>query len=392
MRHPEQVRETAAKRVRSRWSGAVAGGADEGFPWRIAVGRPSPEELDHSLNGVRAWAHAIEEIAADRGLKVERVTRRSRSGLSQSLPAYVVIPTFAVAAQFVGRSAEFARDRARFGLLSLLAGSEVGSSQIAGVVHRIRTWGENDVIVLAAALTWFAEQSGAGLTPREVPVPGMDSKWLTPSRQSEIALLLGRDSLGLTTGRPQKIHYRYIDPDHLNHGGRQYDVAVSGDINGPAYPPSTIVICENVDSAQQLPRRQGTIVFEGNGDAGAALIPDLDWVQKCSCVLYWGDMDVDGLSIVNTYRKRGLNVETILMDIDSYREYADRGVSVDRRGETLIAPARPDLPYLTEQESALLGLLCDPCHDGPRRIEQEQLPRQAALTIIEAAFKPLRAS
>lgn len=301
------------------------------------------------------------------------------------MPARIVVDSFDKAARVVGRLSEITHDRDRMARLTLVAAQDVSAEEVASVVDHVRAWSDNDVAVLVAALVWFAEHSGAGLTAREVPVPGMESKWLTSSRQKEISLLLGRDTLGLTVGRPSRRNFRYIDPDHLDGGGRQFDVATAGDVNCPEYMPELVIICENVDSAQQLPRRSGTIVFEGDGDAGAALITELDWVQQCPCVLYWGDMDVDGLSIVNTYRKRGLAIETILMDIDAYGTYADRGVSVTRRGEPLTVPSRPDLPYLTKQESALLDVLCDPSHDGPRRIEQEQLPRQAAVAQIDKA-------
>lgn len=384
MRSLEQIADRIATRVRTRWKDGLVGTADTDFPWRVSVGKPTPRELDTRLSDVRDWNRAVMTFAATHGLEVERTSRRSESGLRQTLPSHVVVATFDAAARVVGRYRELVRDRARFQVLQGLADAATTPDQVAGVVSRVRDWSDEDVAVLAAAVDWFAHHSAAGLTPREVPIPGMDSKWLTASRQAEISLLLHRDSLDFAAVRPQKIHYRYTDPTHLESGGRRFDVAVAGDVNRPAYLPSLVVICENVDSAQQLPDRAGTIVFEGDGDSGATLIASLDWVKRCPAVVYWGDMDADGLSIVNTYRDRGLAVRTILMDLEAYVEFEDRGVFRDRHGEVLGVPTRRDLPHLAPRERDLYDLLCDEAHEGPRRIEQEQLPRAAAVALIDA--------
>ena len=112
---------------------------------------------------------------------------------------------------------------------------------------------------------------------------------------------------------------RLMELDHGQHGYLLRD-DVGHEFALSDYQPSTVVICENVDSAQQLPQMPGTIAFEGDGDAGVAL-----------------------------------------------------------RVQPL-----PVLPYLTAGESELLEHLCGPGHAQPRRIEQEQLSRQAAVDLIVA--------
>ncbi|MGC5171613.1 Wadjet anti-phage system protein JetD domain-containing protein [Microbacterium sp. DT81.1] len=384
MKSTADLLDVISRRVRTGWREAITGEtASLRLPWRVPVGKPAGNELDGRLNDVRAWSQAVDLFARQHGFTITKQARRSASGLTQEVPSVVVVPSFETAAAAVGRGKDFLRDRNRMALLMPLTTQEVTPAQVAGVVYRIRSWDDGDVVVLAAALAWLAEHSAAGMTAREVPVPGMNSKWLTTSRQREITLLLGRDNLGLTVGRPARRHFRYLDAGHLDAGGRQFDVAAAGDVNRPEYLPDLVIICENVDSAQQLPRRARTIVFEGDGDAGAALIGELDWVKHCPHVLYWGDMDVDGLSIVNTYRLRGLNVATVLMDHHAYLRFSHLGVSVDRSGKPLPLPARPVLTHLTQDEARLLEQLCDPALRGPLRIEQERLPRESAVAEIE---------
>lgn len=397
MKTVNQIRTAIEKRVQSHWRDELSGAlpVDEdspgALPWRFPLGKPTQEQLDRHLNTVRQWGREIDDFAGRYGFTVERARRTSTSRLTQVVPAAVVVPTFDAAARSAQRSRELERDRNRVKLLAPLSAPGVTPAQLTGVVHRIREWTEGDVGVLAAAVSWFAEHSGAGMTPREVPVPGMNSKWLTASRQREIATLLGGRHLGLTVGRPARRIFRYLDPDHLDAGRRQFDVAVSGDVNQPEYAPELVIICENVDSAQQLPRRAKTIVFESDGDAGVALIAELDWVKSCPRVLYWGDMDVDGLSIVNTYRSRGLNVETVLMDDDAYRRFVHLGVSVDRRGRELPVPNRPELTRLTKGETRLLDTLCALPATQPLRIEQERLPREVAVEEMDRLTQVRRA-
>jgi hypothetical protein len=388
MKTVAELRGAIAARVRSNWRKAITGELPDGaLPWRLTVGRPAPRQLDRELNTIRRWGQEIEQFAGQHDFTVERARRKSASGLTQIVPSAICVQSFDDAAAAANRSTALARDRARVRLLAPLSAPTVTLAQIAGLVHRIRDWTDNDVTVLVSAATWFAEHSGAGMTAREVPVPGMNSKWLTASRQREIALLLGREDLGLTAGRPARRIYRYLDPEHLDAGGRQFDVAAAGDVNRPEYTPGLVIICENVDSAQRLPRREKTIVFESDGDAGVALIAELDWVKNCPRVLYWGDMDVDGLSIVNTYRARELEIETVLMDDEAYKRFGHLGVSVDRHGNPLTVPARPELIHLTQGETRLLNALCDPAHEGPLRIEQERLPRNAAVAEIDRLAK-----
>ncbi|WP_430867430.1 Wadjet anti-phage system protein JetD domain-containing protein [Demequina aurantiaca] len=387
-----EVSKLITSRVRSTWREEIAGqDLSQPLPWSFTVGKPTADDLDRSLGKVREWALGIETFAEKYELTVQRAPRRSSLGLKQTVPSRLVIDSFESAARVAGLMSELIRDRDRMAKLRMVAVPSVKTSDIAGAIHRIRTWSEQDLSILVAAVSWFEANPAAGMTAREVPVPGMNSKWLSLSRQKEIAVLLGLQELGLTAGRPQRANFRYLDTDHLAAGGRQFDVAAAGDVNKPAYLPQTVVICENVDSAQQLPSMPEAIVFEGDGYAGAVLISQLEWVQQAPALLYWGDMDVDGLAIVNMYRARGLAIQTLLMDLDAYNTYVDRGVSVDRRGAPLRVQATPTLPHLTAGEAALLEHLCEPGHSQPRRIEQEQLPRQVAVELIaDAALDPGR--
>ncbi len=65
----------------------------------------------------------------------------------------------------------------------------------------------------ARAAQWFSEHSAAGLTPRQVPIPGLHAKWLN-AHHSTVAELAGMPGLALLPRHPARVHFTYLDLDH----------------------------------------------------------------------------------------------------------------------------------------------------------------------------------
>ncbi len=72
----------------------------------------------------------------------------------------------------------------------------------------------------------------------------------------------------------------------------------------------------------------GGISVEGAGTGGSTAAA-IGWLRSCPMIIYWGDMDVDGLAILNGYRGAGLTARSILMDIATYDTYAEFGTNTD---------------------------------------------------------------
>ena len=180
------------------------------------------------------------------------------------------------------------------------------------MLREITDLSEVDFNLLITAGKWFRDNDATGLTARQVPIEGLDSKWLNTARHL-VRLLSANDDLGLVQ-RPRTTNFTYLDTAHLRSGGRRYDSVTQGDASRPSYTPTTIIITENKDTALYFLDIEGGIAIQGGGAAGPATISKIPWVIECSNVLYWGDLDAEGYEIVDQYRRRGLNVRTILMD------------------------------------------------------------------------------
>ena len=194
--------------------------------------------------------------------------------------------------------------------------------------------------------------------------------------------MAGKDDLGLAT-RPRELSLSYLDPAHLGAGGRRYDVCVEGDAWEPAYVPRMVIIVENKDSYLLFPEIEGGICVFGAGKAGPAICCGHDWIAHVPHLFYWGDMDADGLEILNAYRAAGIAVESILMDIDSFECYERFGTRMASGKRNLEDHVRIDTPWLDPAEMRLYDLLCDRSWRGALRIEQERIPLDAALAELQ---------
>jgi len=79
------------------------------------------------------------------------------------------------------------------------------------------------------------------------------------------------------------------------------------------------VISENKDTAIHFPELAGGISVEGAG-RGAAAIAALPWLLAAPHILYWGDMDADGLEILNEFRTAGVPAVSLFMDLPAFTE------------------------------------------------------------------------
>ncbi|MGW4215118.1 Wadjet anti-phage system protein JetD domain-containing protein [Lentzea sp. NPDC004789] len=284
-------------------------------------------------------------------------------------------------------------DRARALASTLRSTGAVLTPATLRAVYRLQPV---DVEVLLSAVTWLRQHPDAGTwTLRQLPVPGMHTKWLD-THGTLLRDVAGRDVREEVRPRLTVVHLTYVDPEHIASGRRRHDAWTTGDVHDIAYQPRVVLVVENRDSRLWFPAVRNTIVVEGGGKAAAALLANIPWIRAADHVVYWGDIDADGYTILDQFRAAlaepapdgapARPVASILMDATDLHQYAQHGVNHDKSGRP-IKPSATTLPRLTEAETTAYNIIATAGTTPFRRIEQEAIPLAHAATRLRLIFQ-----
>lgn len=276
--------------------------------------------------------------------------------------------------------------------------SELGASpsSLRTCVAQIVELPEQDFRVLVEASRWFAAHPSSGYTVRQVPIPGMHTKWLARHRRFVMASLnlpgandtdsddLSQselDPLGLRA-LPQTVALILADPsDQHQYGGLRHLQAPVAEAARLNLQPAHVLIVENKESAMIVPDTPGLVVIHSLGNNLEPLVA-LPWLEDAEC-WYWGDLDRAGMTLLSRARAKIPKVKSLLMDsatFDAHEWLAVRDEEkADRPGENL-----------DEQEQAISTRLWN--GSGTHiRLEQERVSRDWALKAIDQVI-PCRRS
>lgn len=378
MKTPAQIIDAVRKRVAASWHVDIAAQSTT-WPHEFAIGAVSKATLEADFVSFQRQTFEWLDWAKAQRVELTKQLRRVQ-GTIQSIPTHVTIPNLDTAISLLepewGQRIQLGRDR-----LSMLRSRFPDVPDLPKVVRAVAGYSETDFDLLCSASTWFRHNSARGLTPRQVPIEGLHAKWLNTHRPV-IQTLARLESLGLLPRHPQRIHFTYLDPDHLAAGGRQHDSATVGDVMRPAYPPEVVLISENKDTAIHFPPMPKAIAVEGAGFGGAQAIASFDWLTAARHLVYWGDLDPSGFEIVDRFRQAGLPVQTILMDLPTFEDYERFGTLTDARGNPIGTPIRQNLLFLNDAERTAYDKLAAPEWTRVRRVEQERVPLTVALAKV----------
>ncbi|WP_438354655.1 Wadjet anti-phage system protein JetD domain-containing protein [Microbacterium sp. CJ88] len=382
MRQIADIERRIRQHVEQRWANDVAAevaSAPTWWPRRYALGRPDPASIENDYGDIidlvdqwRTWASENGATVVDSNIRVDRTT--------YPVLSHILVPSLDVAARVAGEQWMARIIRGREYANAIDAQFPDRRDVLAQTVAATADWSPVDVELLTQAAAWFEEHPASGLSAREVPLAGFHTKWLE-TRTQVVARLSGLSELGLLPRHPSRIHFTYIDPEHLAAGGRRHDSATVGDTFTPAYTPGLVVICENKDTAIHFPQVPGAIAVEGAG-SGAGAFAAFGWLRDAHLVVYWGDMDTDGLRILDQFRKAGIQARSLFMDVPTFERWQAYGTNLDRRGNPINPDGRPAPANLEEHERALYSALNDPAAAGPRRVEQERIPLREAREML----------
>ncbi|MBC7858148.1 MAG: hypothetical protein H7Z39_05075, partial [Burkholderiaceae bacterium] len=175
MKLPTDVQQLLARRFDGRHRAWLAGADPDGqWPLTIALGTPTEQAALRQVDAVRAWADAWR---AWRGAGELRWTERRWKILgAQSLPEALVLRDPEQVSMWIGEIDRWRRAAERFQLVAArwpaLAGRQ---PRLFGV---LADYADADFERLLDLLAWLLAHPDSGLYARQIPLAGIDSKWL----------------------------------------------------------------------------------------------------------------------------------------------------------------------------------------------------------------------
>ena len=337
----EKVRKRVARDM-SEW--ATTGGTDVevSFPLHPPTERVALADID------RAVAWRTEWLGVE---GVEWVERRWASVGTQEVPHRLLLRGAVAIAEFasVTRDWKVLRRRA-VRLQADFCDSATLGAAICTFGTQLLALTDDDFDRLVGVLNWLAEHPSAGWRPRQLPIRGVDSKWVGAHRGMIAGLhaaVTGRSSLDLLEA-PPLIRIRILDPE-LRPGGLDYVAVPLSELVDLSIRPANVLILENLETLLSLPEMPDTVALHGAGFGAHERVGLVPWV-RASSVRYWGDLDSHGFAILNELRHALPGATSILMDEGTLLDHRDLWVPEPK-------PALGTYPLLTEPEQHTLATL-----------------------------------
>ncbi|WP_166908146.1 Wadjet anti-phage system protein JetD domain-containing protein [Mycobacterium sp. DL440] len=264
-----------------------------------------------------------------------------------------------------------------------------------GAATKIAALAEEDWAHALEVINRLAAGPGQAMMVRQLAVPGVHSKWIEQNA-SLLCTLIGLTKAGPDDGTPLERLLRQVGiqakeaPIHialrcpkLRATAAQlaaFHASIRA-LNNSTIDPPVLLIIENDELGYTITADiDGLVIIHGLG-AAAPLLAGLNWCHTAR-VLYWGDIDRAGLSILATLRRAGIKATSVLMDPDTLDRFDDQAHNTRSQKGSLDVPVE-----LTETERMLYQQLNEHYQaDGVDwQLEQEALDPQYALDVIAAA-------
>ncbi|QDT32000.1 Wadjet anti-phage system protein JetD domain-containing protein [Thalassoglobus polymorphus] len=383
MIQPDDIRQKA-NNLYSKFQLAWLDGEDF-FPYRIPANRTLPDDPAAAIHAVQLLKR---ESKAEKGFgySIEWQERNSRRHGKNLVPEKIFFTTQADFLRFIRKEDEFEK------FTSAVKIVRQRYPELEGWIRsykKMLTDSAGDVEGLILVADYLLANPRPGLFARELPL-SIDTKFIERNQRilrEWLDLLLPSTAIradeqhfarryGLQYDQP-RLQIRFLDGNIQKAFGSPWsDCSIPLELLAKQNVDSVnVVVVENKTCLMTLPDLPNTLAMGGIGNAVTdfRLIP---WLHRCT-IWYWGDIDVDGLSILSRFRVHFPSVNSLLMDIETlFRHREQIGQSVEPKKE-LSPPVN-----LTGSERTAFDI----CNTESLRIEQEQIPSEDVKSVLKQLF------
>lgn len=386
MKLPADVRALLRRRFDNRHRDWLAApNADAEWPLTIPLGVPTEQAALNRLDAALAWVRAWQSWQGPGTL--QWTERQWRTLGTQRVPDLLRLERPRDVAAWLGEVERWDRACRRQAEMARRWPALPGS--LGRLFDVLADYADPDFERLIAALAWLERHPDSGLYLRQLPIPGLDTKWIE-ARKGILAELLCRvtgradvpgDFHGLCgLRRPSpRLRMRVLDPALRARMGGLGDLTVPiEDLEQLDFAPARVVIVENLQTGLAFGDLAGTVVFMALG-YGVDLLATIPWVRDARCV-YWGDIDTHGFAILSLLRARLPGVRSLFMDQPTLLAHRTLWTSeASQHGAQ-------ELPHLDPAEQSLYRELKLHALGPSLRLEQERIAWDIAWPALNEAL------
>lgn len=380
---PDEARAYLARRYANQHQSWLAG--DGSWPLTLALGVPTERDVLENSAAVRRWVAAWSAWPGP-GEVVWTPRQWARVG-EQRLPAILSLASPAEAAKTAQESTRWGRASERWTRLTA-RWPQLGGNGLTRYFPVFADYSDDDFDLLVALITWLEVNPTANVYLRQLPVEGLDTKWLG-QRMGLVTDLLrvlrgacNNEDLYALCGLRRPLHrvrLRVLCPAlRATVGGlRDVETPLQELASLPLRPRSAIIV-ENLETGLALPDIPGCVGLMKLGNA-VGVLSNVAWLSDVNGV-YWGDIDTYGFAILERARRALPSLSSVLMDEETLLAH--------RHLWGTEAAQHPDveLPLLTKSERQVYSGLRQDIWGTRVRLEQERLPWGASLSAVVSAL------
>lgn len=361
---------------------------DKQRPLHIQLGVPSESQAKKQLDDVRAWVEAWRSWNGIGELIWNE--KRWRTLGTQDVPEKLVFSTPLEVAQWVGEAERWTLAEQRYE--DFISRWPMLSKKLTRYYDLLADYSKTDYQRLIDMVTWIGSNPDSNLYPRQLPVTGLDSKWLE-GRKGVLTDLIGKikgensskegffQLCGLKSP-PQLIRMRILDSELRDSVGGLGDITVPLEqLAELDIPVTNVFIVENLQTGLAFEDLPGSVVIMQLG-YGVDLLGGIHWLTKARC-FYWGDLDTHGFAILNRARTYLPVLISILMNEECLHLHRDLWV------EEKSPHAADALSLLSDAEQALYKGIKQNVWGQNIRLEQERVSWGYAWKEIQKALSGL---
>ncbi|MDR5839198.1 Wadjet anti-phage system protein JetD domain-containing protein [Caballeronia sp. LZ034LL] len=378
---PEAAQDFLVRRFNNQHQTWLSGGGS--WPLIVSLGTPTEKDIAEDPTAVRSWASAWQGRTGPGEVAFE-ARQFVRLG-KHMLPVTLSLADAQQVAAAVGQSRRWTTAAGRIRLMLDRWSSLAYGNALASRFDILADYTDEDFDRLMSFLAWVESNPQSNLYLRQIPVEGLDTKWLE-KRMGLIAGLL-RAIRGVSSEdidfhtlcglrKPaHRVRIRLLCPSLRAQVAGLCDIeAPAVELAGLPISPRTVFIVENLETGLAFPDIPDAVVVMRLGNA-VGVLGALPWIQA-AVVAYWGDIDTHGFAILDRARRVVPHLRSVLMDEATLLSHESLW------GQEL--SQCPDVPLLTltTDERRVYGHLRSNTWGQRVRLEQERLNWKEALAAL----------